>query len=587
MRKAHYAAVVAVGALSLSACSGGGGGGGGQLADTAKPKVQKVTLGTAADSQGPAADVPGAKKGGTVYDLEQTDFNHLDPGHLYVSNQQAISTLYARTLTGYKIDPKTGDMKLVGDLATDTGQMSDGGKTWTYHLKDGLKYEDGSPVTAQDIKYGIERTYAPWETEGASYVQIWMSGTSYQKTYSGPFDGKDLPDSLVATPDSKTIVFHFKDPHADAPYAMAMPDVSPIPKAKDTQQKYDLHPVSTGPYKIEDYKPGKSLTLVRNTNWDPKTDPIRQQYPDKWSISVNIPNPGLTQRLMAGSGNDKYATSLSQSADPSQMTTILGDSKYKSRIINQYQPFVDMLNINTKRVKDVRVRKAIMYAFPMAAAQQATGGSAQGDMATSLMSPTITGSRDFDPFDKLKKPAGDPEKAKELLKEAGVTTPLKLTIAYANTPKWSNFANTLKNAFSKAGIDLQLQPIDATAAYTLIGKVNNEYDMYRTGWAADWPNGSTAIQPIMDGRLIGDGQENYSFLNDPKVNSEIDRINAIPDLKSQQAEWQKLSDTIMQNDVPAVPFAYDKFFQLYGSGLGGVTFNQEIGVINANTIFVK
>ncbi|MDF3291992.1 ABC transporter substrate-binding protein [Streptomyces silvisoli] len=587
MRKTHYAAVLAVGALSLSACSSGGGGGaGGGTADVAKPTVQTITVGTAADSQGPALAVDGAKKGGTVNDLEQSDFNHLDPGQLYVSNQQAIASLYSRTLTGYKIDPKTGSEKLVGDLATDTGDPSADKKTWTYHLKDGLKYEDGTPITSQDIKYGIERLYADFETEGPIYVQTWLSGTDYRKTYPGPYGGKDLPDSLISCPDSKTIVFHFQAPHADAPYAMSMPNISPIPKSKDTKQKYDLHPVSTGPYKIESYNPGKSLVLTRNTYWDPKTDPIRDAYPDKWNFEINVPDPGLTQRLMAGAGDDKDALSLSQSAAPTQMAAILSDPKYKTRTVNQYQPFVDVLSINTSRVKDPKVRQAIEYAFPMKQVQQALGGEAQGEMASNLISPTVSGFKPYDPFGKLTHPNGDPEKAKELLKEAGVSN-LKLTLAFANNDKWQNFASTLKNAFAKAGINLQLQSLDLTSYYTLVGKVNNPYDLYRTGWGADWPNGSTVIPPTEDGRQIADGNPNYAHLNDPHVNSEIDRINAITDLSQQQAAWEQLSEYIVKNDVPAIPYAYDKFFGIYGEGLGGVTYRQDLGVINANTVYVK
>ncbi len=587
MRKSHYAAALAAGALTLSACSSGGGGGtGAGNVDAAKPTIQTITLGSAADSQGPAAAVTGAKQGGTVNDLEPADFNHLDPGQLYVSNQQAIAPLFSRTLTNYKIDPKTGKTTLVGDLATDTGDPSADKKTWTYHLKDNLKYEDGTPVTSQDIKYGIERLYANFETAGPIYVQTWLSGQDYRKSYQGPYSGQSLPDSLISTPDAKTIVFHFQAAHPDAPYAMAMPNISPIPKDKDTKEKYDLHPVSTGPYKIEDYKPGKSLVLVRNTYWDPKTDPIRNAYPDKWNFEINIANPGLTHRLMAQSGADKDALSLSQSADPSTMYQLLTDKQYKSRTVNQYQPFVDVFSINVSRVKDLRVRQAIEYAFPMKQIQQIMGGAAQGDIGTNLISPTISGFKPYDPYNKLTKSNGDPDMAKQLLKQAGVSN-LKLTYAFANTQRWQNVATTLKNAFAKAGIELQLQAIDDTSYYTLVGKVNNPYDIYRTGWGADWSNGSTVIPPTMDGRQIADDNPNYSHLNDSHVNSEIDRINAMTDLQQQQAAWESLSEYIVKNDIPSVPYMYDKFFQIYGSGLGGVTYNQNIGVINCNTVYVK
>ena len=584
--KTHYAAILAVGALSLSACSSGGGGGGANGGNGATASIQTVTVGTAADSQGPAPAVDGAKSGGTLIDLEPSGINHLDPAQAYVNQEQVIGQLFSRTLTGYKIDPKTGKTTLVGDLATDTGTSSDGGKTWTFHLKDNLKWQDGTPITSQQVKYGFERLYADYETAGPQYVQAWMSGQNFRKVYPGPYGGKTLPDSVLATPDDKTVVFHFQSPHADAPYAMALPDAGPILQAKDTKTGYDQAPFSDGPYMIKSNQPGKELVLTRNKYWDPKTDPIRNAYPDEWDIQLGVAQPGLTQRVVAAAGNDKNAVSLVQSADPTQVGAILNNASLKSRTINQYQPFVDVFNINMTRVKDERVRQAIMYAFPMKQVQTALGGSAEGDLGTNLIGPTVTGFKAYDPFGKLTNPNGDPAKAKQLLQQAGVKN-LTLTYAFSNTQRWQNVAVTLQRAFAKAGINLQTKAIDATSYYSLVGKLDNPYDIYRTGWGADWPSASTVIPPTMDGRLLADDDPDYSHLNDTHVNSEIDRINQITDLKQQAAEWEKLDEYIVKNDTPSVPYLYDKYFQVYGSNVGGVGYNSPLGTLNPNTMYVK
>ena len=502
------AAIAVAGALSLTAaCSSGGGGGTGAKGSDqpSKAPVPNYGLGTAADSNGPAVAVPGAVKGGTVQDMDQAGFDYLDPGQQYVSDQLSVSPLYARTLTGYKIDPKTGKTILVGDMATDTGKMSDGGKTWTFTLKDGLKYQDGTAITSKDIKYSIERLYADYQTQGPQYIQSWLYGPDYRKLYKGPYSGQEIPDTLLATPDDKTVVFHFKDPHADAPYAMAMPTTAPVEKAKDDKGAYNNHPVSSGPYEIASYKPGKSLVFKRNPYWDPKTDPIRNAYPDSWNFQLGIQQPGLTQRLMAGSGTDKDGIDLSGVADPSQMSTLVSDSQYKAREVNQYQPYVETLDINTRRIKDVRIRQAIATAFPMSQVQQAFGGAAQGDLGTTLLSPTIAGWKAYDPFGKLAKPTGDVAKAKALLAAAGQPHP-KLVFPYANTPKWQNISLTIANALQKAGFQVVRKAIDPTSYYTVVGKVNNQYDIYRTGWGADWPNASTVVPPTMDGRTFRTGR---------------------------------------------------------------------------------
>jgi peptide/nickel transport system substrate-binding protein len=362
---------------------------------------------------------------------------------------------------------------------------------------------------------------------------------------------------------------------------------APVPKAKDDKGAYNNHPVSSGPYKIQQpYKPGKSLVFVRNPYWDRNTDPIRNAYPDEWNFQLGIQQPNLTQRLMAGSGTDKDGIDLSGVADPTQMESLVTSPQYKSRTVNEYQPYVETLDINTKRVTDVRVRQAIAYAFPMTQVQQAMGGAPQGDLGTTLISPTVAGWKQFDPFGKLTAPAGDTAKAKALLQQAGQPHPT-LVYAYANTPKWTNVSLIVAKSLEKAGFKVVRKPLDPTSAYTILGKVNNQFDIYRTGWGADWPNASTVVPPTMDGTNLQDGTNNYSFLNDPHINSEIARIKTITNLTQQSAEWEKLSEYALQNDTAQVPFLFDKYFNIYGSGLGGVTYNTVTGVINANTVYVK
>jgi peptide/nickel transport system substrate-binding protein len=582
------AAIAAAGALSLTAaCSSGGGDTGAKgSGQPSKAPVPNYGLGTASDSTGPAPAVPGATKGGTAQDLDQSGFDYLDPAQQYVSDQLSVSPLYARTLTGYKIDPKTGKTILVGDMATDTGKMSDGGKTWTFTLKSGLKYQDGTTITSKDIKYSVERLFSDYITQGPIYLQTWLYGDDFKNAYKGPYSGKEIPDSILATPDDKTVVFHFQTPHADAPYAMAMPTTAPVEKSKDDKAAYNNHPVSSGPYEIASYKPGKSLVFKRNPYWDPKTDPIRNAYPDSWNFQLTIAQPGLTQRLMAGSGTDKDALDMSGVADTSQMAKLTTDPQYKARTVNQYQPYVETLDINTKRITNPKVRQAIAYAFPDSQVQQAMGGSPQGDIGNTLLSPTIAGWKAYDPFGKAAMPTGDPAKAKELLKEAGQPHP-KLVFAYANTPKWSTVSLTIANALKKAGFQVVRKAIDATSAYTILSKVNNQFDIYRTGWGADWPNASTVVPPTMDGSNLSDGTNNYSFLNDPYINSEIKRIKNIADVKTQTAAYEKLSEYALSKDTAQVPFLFDKYFNIYGSGLGGVTYNSVIGTVNANTVYVK
>ncbi|MDQ6875875.1 MAG: ABC transporter substrate-binding protein, partial [Actinomycetota bacterium] len=127
-------------ALVASACGGGGGG------------TKSTTTGKSATS---------GKPGGTLTLLMSADFEHLDPARNYVSGSLNFGRMIYRTLTTFKAVPGPAGNQIVGDLATDTGTPSDGGKTWKFTLRSGLKYEDGSAITAQDVKYGVERAFDP------------------------------------------------------------------------------------------------------------------------------------------------------------------------------------------------------------------------------------------------------------------------------------------------------------------------------------------------------------------------------------------------------------------------------------------
>ncbi|MBB4886006.1 ABC transporter substrate-binding protein [Streptomyces netropsis] len=591
-RRARLAATaLAAGALVLSACSSGGGGSGGDKDSGPgddKTTASNYSIGTKADSTGPAPEVPGAKKGGAVGVLQRDAFNHLDPGQIYYADVLANQMLYNRSLTSYKVDDK-GKVKVVGDLATDAGTASDGGKTWKFTLKDGLKFEDGSAVTAKDVRWGIERLYAPFETDGPLYIPQWLSGdgNDFRKALpEGPYNGKHLPSSVLDTPDDKTIIFHFRQPHADTPFATAMPNIGAVKQAKDTKQKYDNAPFSSGPYKVGEYKVGKSLTLVRNEHWDPKTDPIRHQYADRFEISFGHQFADSTRRFLADQGGDKNALSFSNAVAPEMTEKVLKQAGTKARRFVEIQPYVDYISFNTDRLKDAKVRKALAYAMPNGQILQQNGGATAGVVATNYLSPAMDGYRPTDPFQKKANPAGQPEKAKALLKEAGKLGQ-EIVYAYANTDVQQKVSVVVTQALERAGFTVQKKEVDANTYRTAIAEVKNKFDIYRSSWGADWPVSSTVVPPLFDGRQVADGAQNYGHLKNSGVDSEIDRINAIPDVKKAAPEWQKLADKILEEDVPGVPVFYNRQFSLWGSNLGGVRYHPVYGTVDPTSVYVK
>ncbi|GAA2002229.1 ABC transporter substrate-binding protein [Catenulispora subtropica] len=564
--RSRSALVLAVaGTLAVStACSGSSSG---KKTDPSKPAAkavakQAVALGTAADSQGPDPAVPGAKAGGTVTVLQHSDFSHLDPARVWSSTNQTADLLLTRQLTSYQQVGNT--TKLVGDLATDTGTTTDG-KTFTYTLKDGLKYEDGSPITAQDVKYGIERTFQKELSGGPQYLQMWLTGKADPSTvYSGPWGGQDLP--AIETPDAKTIVFHLASVHADFPFALAMQSYSPVPKDKDTKAAFDKHPFSSGPYKVDSHDVDKGMVLSRNPNWDPNSDPVRHAYPDQWKFEFGAQGVDINQRLMAANGADKTAMTFNVKVGADLAGQVDSNPDLKARLVNQVTPFSEFFNINTKRVTDVKVRQALVDAFPRQQVRQLFGGPVYGDFTHTIMSPVTNGYQNYDLYGVPDN--GDPDKAKALLAQTSNPHPT-IVFAYSDDATWQQAAVAVSQALGKAGFTVVTKPLSAKNYYDETQKVDNQFDVYWGGWGPDWPSASSVIPPVFDGRQITDGGGNNSLFDDPAVNAEIDRIQAMTDLSQQDTAWAALDKQIMRS-APIIPWVDGRQVSLYGPGLGGV-----------------
>lgn len=560
-------AVLALGATT--ACSSGNSTGDGAKpgGSGAPPSAQTaaVAIGTAADSTGPAATIAGAKPGGTALVLERADFNHLDPARVYVSHEQTVLLLLSRQLTTFKqVDGRT---VLVGDLATDTGSSPDGGRTWKFTLKNDLKYEDGSPIKAADVKYGVERSFAKEITGGPTWIQEWLTGkgADFRTVYDGPYNGRSL--DAIETPDDRTVVFKLAAPRADFPFAVAMHTSSPVPRDKDTKLEFDKRPFSSGPYKIASRDIDKGMVLTRNEHWKPETDAVRHAYPDQWKFEFGAQNQQINERLIAANGEDRNAMTFRTTVGRESAQKVLETPDLKARTADAFTPFAEYFEFNNKRVTDVKVRQAVAAAFPKQQVRQIMGGPAYGELSTTLMSPTVLGHEKYDAFNVP--PTGDPEKAKQILATASNPTPT-VVFAFPQTPMWEQISVAVSEGLGKAGIKVVAKPINDKSYYTEIGRTANEFDLYWSGWGADWPSGITVLPAKFDGRKIQDDGSVYSLYNNPTVSAEIDRISNLSDVNEAGKQWAALDKRILTEDTPVVPYVYRRQLTLYGPGLGGV-----------------
>lgn len=547
----------AIAALALAACGGGSSGGGGSSTSSSS------SGGSGYNAALTSVVNPSTATGGTLKYVHPDDWDSPDPGNTYYAFSWDFSRLYARTLMTFKSAPGKEGLELVPDLAQDKGAATNGNKTWTYKLKSGLKYSDGTPITSKDIKYAVERSnYAPDVlSNGPTYFKD-LLGTDYAGPYKDTSADK-MGLTAIQTPDDSTIVFNLTKPFSEFDFLATFSQTAPVPPAKDTGAKYLTSIVSSGPYQIDSYQPGKSMSLSKNPNWDQASDTVRKQTVDKIEVTLKVDADDLDSRLLAGDADIGLDGTGVQAAAKAK---ILTDPKLKANADDPVTGFLRYVAINTTQAPfdNLECRKAVIYAADHAALQTAYGGPTSGDIATTVLPPNILGYAKADSYGMLTSPNGDVTKAKAALTACGQPNGFSTVIAArSNRPKEVAGATALQQALSKVGIKTQIvtypsgQYFTTFAGSTAFTK-QHQIGLSFMGWGADWPSGYGFLQQILAGDAIkASGNSNLSQLNDPAVNKLFDDSLSVTDVTARNAIWTQIDQKVMA-DAAILPIVYDK-----------------------------
>ena len=568
--------------LGLTAACGGG-------SDDGNKNSNNSDTGAAFNAAATKVVNASDKKGGTLNLWSPQDVDSFDPAISYYAWTINMNRLYSRTLMTYTPKPGTDGLALSPDLAQAAPEVSADGKTYTFKLKSGLKFDDGSPITSKDVKYGIERVFAQDVVPGGPLYLI--QELDQGQKYPGPYKDKNGLKT-VETPDDSTIVFHLKAANANFPYELALPGGSPIPQARDTGAKYALAPASSGPYKFESVQPGKGATLVRNTNWDPATDTNRKALPDKITLTITTNAEDMDSRLVNGTAD----LDASQSGVSTQARTqILRDDKLKSTAYNPNNGFIRYLAISSKVAPfdNIECRKAVIYASDPTTLQTARGGPiAGGDIGTNMLPPNILGSDPkYDPYGRAQgKPQVD--KARAALTACGKATGFDTKIAVRNNkPAEIATATAMQAALKTVGINATIDQFDGSQISTQYGSPNNVHKkgwgLMVYGWGADFPTGYGYLAPLSMGSfLAANGNVNLAEINDPAIDALFNKGLAEKDATAAAADYQAANVKVMEGYY-YLPFVFDKALNYYNPRLTNVYFHQGLAMVDFASLGVS
>jgi peptide/nickel transport system substrate-binding protein len=530
-----------------------------------------------------------AKKGGDLKVLYGGDVDFIDPRQTYYQYGNLVAYATQRPLYSYKPDDAKTPQP---DLADGPPEVSEDGKTVTVKIKSGIKFSPpvNRVVTSKDVAYALESGFS--KTVNGPYLGAYMGDIAGLKAFQS---GKADHISGIETPDDQTIVFKLDRPRGAIVAGMlSMPASAPVPEeyAKKYDAKnpttYGQYQVATGPYMVQNdasgkaigYKAGQEIKLVRNPNWDAKTD-YKPAYLDSITITEGVdPQVGSRQIL---SGQSQVSGDFQLPAEI--LAQVSKNAAQKSQLVitpptGRYRYI--SLNTRNKPFDDVNVRKAIVAAFDRNALRQAFGGPLTGELPTHWIPPgqpgyEEAGGKAGPGVDFLAKPEGDMALAAEYMKKAGYASGKydgneTFTAVADSATQQKNVAQVAQEQFAKLGFKVKTQYVVRSTMYTKYCQVpKNEPDICPSvGWLKDFADPETLLDPVFNGKNILDqSNSNFALLDDKGANAEMDKAEVVNDPAQRNQAWGAADKTIT-NLAPGIPWLWDTQPILQSKNVNGV-----------------
>ena len=472
---------------------------------------------------------------GDIVITYKDDVSTLDPAIGYDwQNWSIIKSLFDGLM-----DYKPGTTELVPDLA-ESYEITNDGKTFTFKLRPGVKFTNGREVTAEDVKYSIDRVRDP----------------ATQSPGAGFFGSIDT----ITVVDPMTIKFDLVRPDATFLHVMAINFAHVVPKEEVEKYGADFghHPVGSGAFKMTDWTLGQRLVLEKNPDyWHkgvPNFDKVTFEFGQEPSVAL--------LRLQKGE-----VDVLGDGIPPAQFLEVKEDPQYAGQIVEggQLHTGYVTMNVKTKPFDDVRVRRAVNMAINKDRIVRIINNRAVP--ANQPLPPSMPGYiKDYKGY------AYDPEGAKKLLAEAGLADGFSTELYVYNTDPNPRIAQAIQQDLAAIGIKAEIKSL-AQAAVIAAGGDGSAPMIWSGGmaWIADFPDPSNFYGPILGCGGAVAGGWNWSWY----CNEDLDKLAAEADAITDPAKaaernqlWSDIYAKVM-DDAPWAPVFNEQRFTMRSKRMAG------------------
>lgn len=511
--------------------------------------VAALALGLSQASAQVAAD-PDAKQGGSITITYKDDVATLDPAIGYDwQNWSMIKSLFDGLM-----DYEPGTTNLTPDLA-ESYDISEDGKTFTFKLRPGVKFHNGREMTAEDVKYSIDRVVNPvTQSPGQGFF---ASIKGYDEAAEGKADGV----SGITVVDPLTIKFELTRPDATFLHVMAINFSHVVPKEEVEKHGADFgkNPVGTGAFKLGEWALGQRVVFEKNADY------WNKGLPHLDAITFEIGQEPIVALLRLQKGEIDIP---GDGIPPAKFQEVMNDPEQKARVVEGGQLHTGYLtmNVNIPPFDNVKVRQAVNMAINKERIVQLINNRAVP--ANQPLPPSMPGyAKDYPGY------AYDAEKAKALLAEAGVADGVETDLYVMNTDPNPRIAQGIQQDLAAIGIKANIQALAQANVIAAGGEKEGAPMIWSGGmaWIADFPDPSNFYGPILGCGGAVPGGWNWSWYCNAELDKKAEEADSIVDpAKAEERNklWSDVYVKIME-EAPWAPIFNEQRFTMKSTRMGG------------------
>src|SRR5689334_16855105 len=463
-------AVVGLAALLLTACGG-----------SSKKSSGSTTTSSAGASGGTFNAVANKAPSGSP-----------DPQINYTLQEWQLLIFSHDGLIAFKRAGGTEGTKIVPDLATSVPKPTDGGKTYTFTIRKGIKFSNGKELKPSDVKYTFLRLFKIKQSPNAgSWYNVIVGGDACVKSP----DTCNLDQGVIADDSKGTVTFHLTrgDPEfldkLAVPFAFILPTGTP-------NHEVQIPPPGTGPYKWVTYNPNKELKLVRNTyfkEWSKDAQPNGK--PDVIVEKLNISVEGEVTQVENGTADWMFDTPPADRLN--EMSTKYANQVYVNPLTAVYY---FAFNVRIPPFNNLKARQAVNYATDRNALVKIYGGPKLATPTCQVLPPNFPGYKPYCPYtanpESGKWTAPDMAKAKQLVQESGTAgTAVKVNSDTTEVDK--AYGEYFVDLLNKLGYKATPQFLSNDIQYPYVQNSKNKVNFAYSSWFADYPAASDFLNILL------------------------------------------------------------------------------------------